>query len=681
MASPSGRNGLSDFVIKTYQQWQENRRPLQDKWNENDSAFRGSSEQFWDANYKGEGGREYDNVGARRVGRGNWKSGEGKGWRSNTFINITKQKIMSAYSLVIDMQLAGSKIPFMLKPSPWDDVRQSQMQLQDAEQEKKDIEDMRKLIEQQLLDCNANRSLMRNVLCAAKYGETIAKQVVINIERQRWQSSVAVPGAPEQYKTFDPILEQGLQPGWEYVSLWDFFRDLENDDLQASAGCIHRQLVAPFWLRQKKDRPLYLNEKIDNALSLAQRSGTSANQPEQDPLSLPPALRYVKNRQNTLLYLEFWGRVPRETAEAFEEELFKGEDVPAVAYDATNDEGNEVECMVCVAGDEVVRYARTDAKERPFRRGVWEDSLDDLGAIGVADNAANSQFVLNGAVRAFEDNKKLSANVILAVKRRFMEQDFKETKTGMVLEISEDCDDARKAVMPIVIPDVGQSLITLIELMEKYADADTLIPRITQGMDVKEPQMRAYVAAQQVEKAGKYMGSVIRNMDEGLIEPMIEAFYDYNMANPEQQTGKGSYIVKALGFSSFQNRVERIARIQQFLTTIMSSPDLAKEAKLPWFVEELAKALDLDPDQVLKTAAEKQQEAQIAASQPPNPLVEAQTKKLSAEADRAEADAQLKTASIGHKEDQNKLERAKAVHDMETKSAAMQVQPAPVAQQ
>lgn len=640
---------LAEFVLTTYSNWKQNRTALQNKWNSNNAAFRGVSEH-------------------------KWKDSEAvSGWQSQTFINVTKQKVVSACALVVDMLLAGGKIPFMLKPAPWDRVIASELSPEEQEKRKSDIADMRDRIEQQLLDCNADRALIKNILSEAVYGETYAKRVIHEVERSQWQTRVyagqGVTDAsrlPSDYTTFEQVVDRSLAPAWTFVSVWDIFRDLETDDLQAGAGIIHRQLVAPHWLRGKKGKAYYLDEHINTVLSLAGQSQSQATHPEHDPASLPPALRDVSHRQNTILYLEFWGRVPADRVAAFEQESFSGKPVPSVAFDNDDDNGDEVECMVCVANDQVVRYARTTPKDRPFYRGIWEDSLDGQGAIGVADNAENAQFMLNGAVRAFEDNKKLSANLILGVKRRYLDGDFKRVNTGLMVDISEDCDDARKALQQVTLQDVGESLLSLIALAEKYADMDTLIPKLTQGLDVKEPQMRAYVAQQQVEKSGKYIGSVIRNNDETLIEPIVESFYDYNMEDPSNLKGKGAYVVKSLGFTSFQDRIERIEKLKSLLALVMSSEILVRESKVRWYLEEIAKALDLDPDEVLKTPEELQAEAAAAAEMPPDPMQAAQTAKLNAEATRAEADAQAKLASAETDKEKLTIERAKAIHSMTT---------------
>lgn len=657
-------NPMAEFILKRYEQWRQNRLPLQLKCTKNLEAFRG-------------------------ISTGTWKKGEGEGWRSNTFFNATKQKIISAFALVSDMMLMGGRIPFMLAPSPWDEVNLAELPEDRAKSVRQDIDDMEHLIDQQFSDCSADRAFLKNILSAAIFGETYAKKLVIDVVRRGWRlNPPQIPGIentdrlPPELMTFEPYAESHNAPAWEYVPWWDIFRDLETDKLLEGAGAIHRQLISPFWLRARKERAYFLSDAIDTVLVNAGKQGDSPSVPEKDTESLTPALRNIKFRQNTILYLEFWGRVPLETAETFEKELLNNKvltEIPTFGKDQEYQEGDDVEVMVCVAGDQVVRYCRTSPEERPFFRSVWEENLDDIGGTGVADNAENMQVVLNGAIRAMEDNKKLTANLIAAVKRRYIEGDLKEVKPGMILDVSEECDDARKALAQVTFTDVGASLMELIEMAMQFLDQDTMLPKIQQGIQTDQ-KVTAFEISQQVEKAGKYIGSVIRNQDEGLIEPIVEAFYDYNMSDPTVSKGKGNYIVKALGFNSFQDRIERIGKITQFMNLIVSNPVFLAEARVRKLMENIAKALDMEPDEVLKSEEEKaaiaasaEAEAarqttdggrQIAVGKTPE-----ETALTGAKAQEAQARAAKATAEAAAVPEKLAIERAKAVVEIQGKES------------
>jgi len=634
---------LEEYVLELFTNYKDNRTTLQEKWEKNSSAFRGISTGFW-------------------------KKGEGEDWRSNSFVNITKQKIMAAYSLIVDIILAGGKIPFMLHPAPQEYVNFDDIPEDMQAEIERSIDDMVRRIDQQLLDCKADRELMKMVLSLAIYGETYAKFIVHDVEQSEYvQEAVEMPEGvtdmtrvPESLVTWVIKRKKQSAPGCISTSVWDIFQDLEKKDVQECNGIFHRSLVSPYWLRQKVGRKHFNKVAIDEVLEVV-KANQDATQTDS---SLPPALRDVKNRKNTIQYLEFWGRVPKSKATDFENgmDTTGKADLKATTRESEDEEsGNDVEVMICVADEKIVRYLKRDPGERPFFRIAWEENLDGIGGIGVADNAENMQLVLNGAMRSFEDNKKLSANVITAVKRRFIEGDLQSIDPGMVIDIADECDDANKAFSSLVIPDVGESLLSLITLAERFSDMDTMIPKITQGIETKH-KLTAYEVSQQIEKAGKYLGAVIKHIDEGFIEPIIKAFYEYNMDDPQIVKGKGNYMVKALGFSSFTDKIERITKIQQLLALIMSDERLAGETKIKWFLEEMAKSLDIDPDDILKTEEEKAAEAQQAKA---SPEVTLDLAAREANVVESQAKAAATTAKSEVAADKLVIERAKAVADIE----------------
>ena len=294
------KTAMAEAVCKLRDEWQQNRSKLQSKWDKNSDAYRRISSKFW-------------------------KKKETEGWRSNTFVNITKQKVLAAYALVVDSILAGGKIPFMLIPAPLENQNFDDIPEEMQEDIKRSIDDMRHLIEQQLLESHADRELMKNILAGATFGETYQKDIVHDVEYSHYErDEIELPegvtdmaGVPPELQTWTIMRKKRKAPGVVYVPAWDIFRDMEMDDLQKSAGVIHRQLVSPYWLRKKKGKRFFINTAIVETLSEQSRTG---KHPDSDTASLSPAERDITFRQNTITYLEFWGRLPRATVEAYEAE-------------------------------------------------------------------------------------------------------------------------------------------------------------------------------------------------------------------------------------------------------------------------------------------------------------------------------------------------------------------------
>jgi hypothetical protein len=552
-----------------------------------------------------------------------WKSGETENWRSDTFVQITKMKVLAAYSMVIDILLQGGKIPFTLKPSPWDQVVFDDLPPEQRKKVEDDIEDMKKLIRQQLMDCNGDRQLMMNVMAAAIYGETYGKYFVQEVERSGFNRIQLVEGFDDPELTrWEPFRTMVNSPAFEYVSNWSIFRDLETNDLQAGVGIIQRDMISPYDLRLMKNGPFWLNEPIMRAISEADEpSGIhGAANISTDTSNLPPGLRGIQHRQKTMEELEFWGRAPRKIVEQFEEDIEQkkqSETQPHISYDWLDYEidGDEVEIMAVMADSEIVRYSRNKPKSRPFYRVVWEIALDETSGTGIPKNLRPVQKVINGAVRAFEDNKKLSANIMAAVKRQYMPDWDGKFTPGMEIELSDECDDARKAIAQIIIQDVGETLLSIINLFERYADETSQLPKILQGaVHAKEKPDTLGEMNMLQANAGKYLGGVIKNFDEGLIEPVTGDFYRYNMDDPDIKKGKGNYIAHPLGFTSFQNQVVRLQKLMQGLNLTLSSELLIGETKVPVLLEEIWKAFDIDPDHILKSPEEKEDEAKKRAA-------------------------------------------------------------------
>lgn len=635
---------LAYFVKEVvYKNWSQNRALVETKWQRNYEAFHRIKTGLWKVL---------------------WKKNEGKGWRSDTFLSATKQKVMACYSLLQDMVLLGGKIPFGLKATRADE----EILANEPPETRKAVEDetgkMKNRLEEQLAMCKADRALTKNILSLASYGETWAKYIVRDFVRPRFvpreiegiEDTSRMRGNARSWRRRE---EHEDIHSWEHISVWDMFWDMENPDLRANGGQMQRALLSPYELRQKIGDDYYIDDAIKKVLGVARATNEKAA--PESVSSLPPYLRDVTHRDKTILYLELWGRVPREIADKFEKDertKHPDQDLPDVVLDKSIAEGDEVEVMVCTAtaGDitEVVRYARTEPQERPFFRTLCEETLDKTEGIGVADNVEELQGVLNGAMRAFEDNKKLACDVIAAVKPRMLRHMPNGIEPGKLMILAEEAKSARDAFQQVVIQDVGQSLLSLFDIVDKFIDEDSMIPKIQQGIVVRGKET-AYEVSQRLEKGSKYIGAIIRNIDEGLIEPIVGRFYAENMEDPAIEEGKGDYVVTPLGFSSFQDRVARMTKVQQFLALCLSDDGLKAEANLRGFLEELAKMSDVDPDQFLKSDEQKKaeiereaaiqqamQELDMAQQQAEVQKTEVETAAIAAEAQRKDDELAMK---------------------------------------
>lgn len=641
------RSALSKFVIdELYANWASDRKSLlEPKWQKNLNAFKSVSDGFW-------------------------KKGEAVDWRSDTFVPLTHTKVMAAYAMLVDQILQNGKIPFLLSPSPDQEeafkrarrelMAQAQTQAQgqqgtppgqpgmvpgqqamalelpDEETVKRSIEAMQSRIEQQLGDCNADRAFMKIILSAAIYGEGWAHRFVDVKMTKRFQRLEFGGSAATERWELDS--QQDVFPAIEYVSVWNIYRDLETDDPQKSRGLALRQAVSPWHLRQFEGKPYYDVDAIREVIREA-RLGTQT----KDVNASPPGERDIQRTKNDIEFLEFWTRVPS----AYVKEYMKGSDASNYgALLAPEESGEEVECLVATANERVIRFKALEEVSRPFYRAKWEEALDEVFARSVADNLAPWQLLINGLQRAYEDNKKLAGNVIIATKREHLGQWDGSLTPGMEIEVMDTIDDVRKAFQSIVVPDVSVTLLDAQAGAKVGADEACMLPTVMQGsvLDKQKPDT-AYEMQQLQANAGRYLGSVIKNFDEGLVEPLVWDFYNWNMSDPDVTEGKGDFQVKAMGFAGFQDRLIRAQKLMQVLTLALSTPQLTSLFDIRGLAADVLKAQDLDASRLKSeeeaSAMDKQAgQLQSAQMQAQMAMQDAQIKKLAAEVMKLQADAQ-----------------------------------------
>jgi hypothetical protein len=192
--------------------------------------------------------------------------------------------------------------------------------------------------------------------------------------------------------------------------------------------------------------------------------------------------------------------------------------------------------------------------------------------------------------------------------------------------------------------------------MVQFAETDTLVPRISQGMP-SGGKTTAYEIQQQVAASSKYIGAVVRRFDECLIEPIVSWFYNYNMRDPDNQ-GKGNFAVQAQGFAAYQDRLLQFDQLMKLTQIFMGNPMMAVNTNIRAIQEKMAIALDQDPSVILRTEAEAQQALQAMNT---SPMQLAQQALVDAEAKLRQAQAVKTISEVRNSRDKLAIERAKAV--------------------
>ncbi len=581
---------LSGFLEKLYENWGEARKKKEIEWQEDLDNFLAKKETTkW---------KTKDAVKEKKEDQ----------WKSDVFVRLVKQKVVMAYTHINDLILQGGQVPFMLKPNPGS-YTPEQIEMAD-----KLCEQMRDTIRTQLIECKAEREFMLSTFSMALYGECYVKSPLFHeVEKKRWKAvaPAGFEGMPE-YTRYEKEVWVEQKPCISYKSVWNMFVDPEYIDIQEGRGIIERDFVTPYDLRKLKGRPGYNDEAIEKVIS----ENLTSSMPSEDTSTKQPHLRDIPDPDRTILWIEFWGRVPTKFLKDWPEDKQQPQASAAAQHELDLEEktGEETEVHIIKANDTIIRVMVNDTGKRPYRRCHFETILDDVHGIGTARNVVDAQQITNGAYRNVIDNIALSGNVILGTDDDALSPgQKKQLYPGKNFRFKAGT-DIRKAMGSIKIQNVAGELMELLALAKQHADEESLIPRIMQGdlAPKKQPDTLGEINLL-FQNAGKYFGQVAKNIDEDFLEPIIEDYYEYNMYRPDNQAIKGDFEVHALGFNSFQSKVIKMQSVKQLIALILSDPTgtLLKEAKLRPLLEEVAKALDLDPDQYLYSDKEKEEMAQM----------------------------------------------------------------------
>ena len=102
------------------------------------------------------------------------------------------------------------------------------------------------------------------------------------------------------------------------------------------------------------------------------------------------------------------------------------------------------------------------------------------------------------------------------------------------------------------------------------------------------------------------MKTVIKNIDDMLLKPLGEAYFQWNMQfNDDAPDIVGDLEIKPRGVAAVMQKEVRSQRLTTLLQTV-ANPMLAPFIKIPNLMRELAISQDIDPDSLVNDANEAQ---------------------------------------------------------------------------
>ena len=116
-----------------------------------------------------------------------------------------------------------------------------------------------------------------------------------------------------------------------------------------------------------------------------------------------------------------------------------------------------------------------------------------------------------------------------------------------------------------------------------------------------------------LENASLSIKSVIRNIDDDLLQPLGKALFYWNQEHNSEKVPKGDFDCVATGVRSYTKQEVKVQRVQTLLQ-FAANPMLAPYIKPQVLLREMVKGMDLDPNKFLNNPDEAMIAAEIIAA-------------------------------------------------------------------
>jgi len=452
---------------------------------------------------------------------------------------------------------------------------------------------MEKLIHDQIDESNGSSELRSALLEASLLGTGIVKGPFnYNKKLNKWDMG------EDGERNYNPL--EVRVPRIEFVSCWDFYPDPSSTSIEECEYIVHRHKMNKSQLRQLRNMPYFNEDAIRNCLT------EGPNYTEKDFESQLKDDTRVDEYQSNFEVLEYWGIMDAEYAREVGIEL-----------DDSIDDLDEVQINAWVCGNQLLRAVINPFTpyRLPYHAFPYERNPYNFFGIGVAENMDDSQQIMNGHARMAIDNLAMAGSLVFDV-------DESALVGGQSMEIYPGKIFRRQAGMPgqaihgLKFPNTAPENMMMFDKFRQLADEQTGIPSYSHGQTGVQSMTRtASGMSMLLGAASLNIKTVVKNLDDFLLKPLGEAFFQWNMQFFEGSLDvKGDLEVKATGTNSLMQKEVRSQRLTMFLQTAQS-PAIAPFVKISKLISELAYSLDLDPDEILNDPEEAAIMAQIIGMQ------------------------------------------------------------------
>ena len=557
--------------------------------------------------------------------------------KSKVFVKVTKTKVLASYGQLIEVLFSQGKFPIGIQPTSdplgiakYAHIKPDNLKQQDARMEDiygfegdgreispgatadeifnglKDkyakggfdegpapdlktmpqvepaneaAKNMETLIHDQLEESHAI-SVMRHVLFEMCLLGTGILKGPFNYEQSEHKWTLNDKGERE-YKPINKLV-----PRIEAVSCWDLYPDPDAVQIEDADYVIQRHIFTRTQIRDLVNRPFFRKSAINDLLE---------GGPNYETRSYETALFDRENQEeynkNRFEVLEYWGTIDKALVEE------AGIEMP----DDISDELDEVQINAWISNGQILRLVLnpfTPARN-PFMVCPYEINPYQFFGVGIPENMDDAQTIMNGHARMAIDNLALAGNLVFDVDETMLVPGQDMTiYPGKIFR--RQSGQTGQALHGLRFPNTAPENMQIFDKFRQLADEATGIPSYSHGTTgVMSTTRTASGMSMLMGAAALNIKTVVKNVDDYLLRPLGETLFQWNMQfNKDIPDIQGDLDVKAQGTSSLMQKEVRSQRLMTFMQ-VASNQFLAPFVKWHSIIREIAKSMDIDPDQLV----------------------------------------------------------------------------------
>ena len=424
---------------------------------------------------------------------------------------------------------------------------------------------------------------------------------------------------------------QEIKPKLKWVDPWNFFpADGCGENIHDGDGCFERDYLSSRKLKDLKKQDGYLSDQIDVVL-------------EQGPGKIfidgaNPSERNNTTNKNRYEVWYYYGTVNREDMSL----------AGAVGIEDEPDK-DEFHAILTLVNDTVIRAIINplDSGTYPYHVMPWRRRPGHWAGVGVAEQMAVPQRMVNAATRAMLNNAGLSSGPQIIIDQAGITPADNSNrlypgkiwyKTG-----ESSAQSVNDSFLSVMIPSVEKEMMAIIEYGMKLAEEATSIPLITQQAPMT-PQTFGQAELQN-NNSLTWLRDLGYGYDGYITAPVVDALYEWLLLDPSvPDDEKGDFNIVANGSAAM---VERAIQEQTMISLFQMAANPDFEIDPAKLAVEYLKAKRFDPRRIQLSDEDKAKRQQT--QQPPLPVMVEQIKGQTAmqlQQAKTQAEMQLQQAEF-----------------------------------